>query len=55
MSHGRPILPIKRPVKSVSHLYKCMHLHTRAHAYETDTAATLDDKPNQIYQPETQI
>lgn len=31
------------------------HAHTWAHAYETDTAATLDDKPNQIYLPETQI
>lgn len=28
MSRGRDILPMKRPVKSVSHLYKCMHMHT---------------------------
>ncbi len=31
------------------------HPHTWDHAFETDTAATLDDKANQIYQPETQI
>lgn len=28
MSRGRDILPMKRPVQSVSHLYKCMHMHT---------------------------